>query len=284
MKKLIIVCTGLTFCINANAGTLATQCSSLFPDAHCTTWDESDSNVSGKKCVCSTCPSNYPDSWVPNTTSGGYILIAGCQCSNCSCSNNPDTTKTSGTCTCGSSGADYSTCKAASSATLCQSVGGTGSGYCYNYNFVKYIGSQLYCRSYYDTSCTIASAATAKQYSKYCMGGYGDTSYLECLVVSCPTGATPNAKYTACVCKAGYYRPTDNSSCTPCPEGYYKDTVGDTAECTQCPTSGGLLATTASTGSTSITDCYIPAGTEWTSSDKTGSYTEKFTADCYYTE
>lgn len=282
MKKLIIICTGLTFCINANAGTLATQCSSLFPEAHCTTWNENDINTSGKRCVCSTCHSSYPDSWVPNTTNGGYTLIAGCQCSNCSCSNNPDTTKTTGTCTCGNSGADYSTCAAASSATLCQSVGGNGNGYCNNYSLVKYIDSQLYCRSYYDQSCSITSAATAKQYSKYCSAGYGHTSYLECLVASCPTGATPNAKHTACVCKAGYYG--SNGSCSPCPTGYYKDTVGDAAQCTQCPASGGIFGITASEASTSITDCYIPANTEWTGSDATGSFTENFTADCYYSE
>lgn len=283
MKKLIIICSSLTFCINANAGTLATQCTSLFPNAHCTTWDESDINVSDKRCVCKTCPSSYPDSWVPNTTSGGYTLIAGCQCSNCSCTNNPDTTKTTGTCTCGSSGADYSTCTAASaSAVRCNGSTGTTNGGCYSYSYLLTVAGQYYCRPYYEQSCTISSAASAKKYSKYCTAGYGDTSYLECLVTSCGTGATMNATRTACVCKAGYYG--SNGSCRKCSKGYYKDSVGDAADCTRCPTANGATGTTAGEGSTSITDCYIPATHEWTYSDTKGAYTVHFTNDCYYSE
>ena len=60
-----------------------------------------------------------------------------------------------------------------------------------------------------------------------------------------------------------------------CAAGYYGTglpTVGGSS-CTQCPSPG-----TSAAGSTSQSDCYIPAGT--TGSDSTGTY--KYTANCYY--
>lgn len=60
-----------------------------------------------------------------------------------------------------------------------------------------------------------------------------------------------------------------------CAAGYY-GTVGvivSGSPCTQCPLPG-----TSAAGSTSQSDCYIPAGT--TGSDSTGTY--KYTSNCYY--
>lgn len=63
-----------------------------------------------------------------------------------------------------------------------------------------------------------------------------------------------------------------------CIAGYY----GSGSSCTRCPSSGGVYGTSA-VGSTSITSCYMPSGTTISFSDSTGSGTEKYTSDCYYT-
>jgi len=106
------------------------------------------------------------------------------------------------------------------------------------------------------------------------------------------------AKSGYCTCDDGYYAKvtygTDNcfsdcdcsgvcpsnSTCTSatsftCNKGHFK--FGST--CAPCPPTGyGVGATTASTGATSMSECYIPAGT--TSSDTTGTF--QFTEKCYY--
>lgn len=72
-----------------------------------------------------------------------------------------------------------------------------------------------------------------------------------------------------------------NKSCSyRCIKGYYQGEL----ICTRCPSSGGIYGTTAAAGATSITECYIPAGTTRSFSDDTGSGTEKFTSNCYYSE
>ena len=59
-----------------------------------------------------------------------------------------------------------------------------------------------------------------------------------------------------------------------CSAGYYGTvTLVSSSACTQCPSPG-----TSAAGSTSQSDCYIPAGT--TGSDSTGTY--KYTSNCYY--
>ena len=79
------------------------------------------------------------------------------------------------------------------------------------------------------------------------------------------TAATCNTQ--TCVCTKKIER--------RCTAGYY-GTVGmivSSSACTQCPSPG-----TSAAGSTSQSDCYIPAGT--TGSDSTGTY--KYTSNCYY--
>ena len=101
-------------------------------------------------------------------------------------------------------------------------------------------------------------------------------------------------------CADGYYQsmaaqgslpPTctacpDNGVCTAdyglkCNKGFYREqTIGRGTQyiCSRCPSSGGVYGTTASTGATAITQCYLPSGTEF--SDDTGSGT--YTGNCYY--
>ena len=96
--------------------------------------------------------------------------------------------------------------------------------------------------------------------------------------------ATPAVAFGECTatttyssCNAGYGYNSIMQSCTVCRVGYYSS--GGTTACTRCPSSGGVYGTTDSTGSTAITDCFIPADTDMT--DTTGTY--HFADDCYYT-
>ncbi len=91
-------------------------------------------------------------------------------------------------------------------------------------------------------------------------------------------------------CAPGYYgTPTSSDSgCTACPskatcsgddtflcdQGYYQS--GNS--CKRCPASGGIYGTTAGTGATAITECYLPANT--TMYDGDGYY--QMTQNCYY--
>ncbi len=279
MKKILILLSTISITTNLSAGTHGTTCSSLFPSAHCTTWDESDNYVSSKTCTCSTCQSSYPDTYVHNTSSNGYQLIRGCTCASCSCLNNPTTSKTGGSCTCGTSGADYSTCTTSStSGTLC--IGSTSSCAHLGTAGSVTINGQVWCAGYTLTSCTISGASKAYYYSKYCNAKYGANANT-CLVYTCSnSGATPNGTRTTCVCKPGYYGSSDGTNCTACPIGSYKNIAGASASCTGCPKYDGVNATTASTASDSITDCYIPASSSF--SDSTGTW--QCSGNFYYSE
>ena len=88
---------------------------------------------------------------------------------------------------------------------------------------------------------------------------------------------TATTTYTSC--NPGYRYNSLLKSCALCQQGYYKAGTG-TAACSRCPSPDGVVyGTTDSTGSTSKTDCFIPADTDI--SDTTGTY--QFTGDCYYT-
>ena len=76
----------------------------------------------------------------------------------------------------------------------------------------------------------------------------------------------------SCQCEKGYYGSPS----------YNLTNRGCTGTCTRCPSSGGVYGTTASSGATSITDCYIPAGTSYSFSDTIGSGTQTVQSDCYY--
>ncbi len=84
---------------------------------------------------------------------------------------------------------------------------------------------------------------------------------------SCPSGATsPDGAtdVTQCVCQRGYWGTISG--------------IADT--CTRCPAMDGMYGTTADVGATSISECYIAAGT--IGRDDTGALT--YTQNCYYTE
>ena len=84
-----------------------------------------------------------------------------------------------------------------------------------------------------------------------------------------------------CVCDGGYY--TNGDKCTICPIGTYSSV--NASECTTCPTTGlvdpnnnVIVATTASTGSNTISACIIP--TNVTIKGETGLY--HFKSSCAY--
>jgi len=151
---------------------------------------------------------------------------------------------------------------------------------------------------------TFTTTSSCKSVCNNCSGSTTSTStngvvqtQTKTLTTQCPKveGGTADCScdnVTSYKCASGYYGTATSatSGCTKCPanatcaggngstfscaKGYYKDgTV-----CARCPSSGGIYGTTASTGATSITSCYLPSGT--TFSDSTGSGT--YTSDCYY--
>jgi len=94
-------------------------------------------------------------------------------------------------------------------------------------------------------------------------------------------------------CAAGYYGTpggaSDSSACTVCPghgtcdggdtfaceRGYYKSG----GNCNTCPSLGGVAGTTVAANATSITQCYLPAASQFSENSGQGTYT----ANCFYT-
>lgn len=131
----------------------------------------------------------------------------------------------------------------------------------------------------YTGSVTIGVQTQCNDTNSYsCKCGMSTASKL-----SCASGYYGTPQYV-------YYRGDAFSGCVKCPantatcsgttftcaRGYYKD--GN--KCTRCPSSDGVYGTTALSGATSITQCYIPSGSQM--SDNTGTYT--YTSNCYYSE
>ena len=105
---------------------------------------------------------------------------------------------------------------------------------------------------------TICTPATCKPTTTgWGSCGVGANSYVEC-------EATAECRGSLCV-RGQNYR---------CVAGAYGNpSASNKTACAPCPSPG-----TSAAGSTSQSDCYIPAGT--TGSDSTGTY--KYTANCYY--
>ena len=82
--------------------------------------------------------------------------------------------------------------------------------------------------------------------------------------------------YTSC--NAGYF--LSGNYCNACAAGTYKPSSGTGTSCTTCPP--GKTVGKSATASTDKTDCYIPSTAKWSFSDSTGSGTESYTSDCYY--
>ena len=87
--------------------------------------------------------------------------------------------------------------------------------------------------------------------------GFGANSYVEC---------EETAECVGSLCVRG-----TNYRCVA--GAYGNPSASNKTACAPCPSPG-----TSAAGSTSQSDCYIPAGT--TGSDSTGTY--KYTANCYY--
>lgn len=85
---------------------------------------------------------------------------------------------------------------------------------------------------------------------------------------------------TKCIGNTAYASCTSSLPTYSCEQGYYGRPTSSLSGCTRCPSSGGVYGTTASSGATDITECYIPSGTS--GSDSSGSFT--YTGNCYYTK
>ena len=162
------------------------------------------------------------------------------------------------------------------------------------------------------SNCTIltGSSNNCRDYttSYYYDGGLSTEEYggvISCN--SCNTGTRTKktfqvrsnctATYYTCECPSsckttdwaagntGYQTRTvcNTSTCTTtteyrCAVGYYGSSTNGTSGCTKCPTSGGISGTTAAAGSTSITSCYLPSGSNFSETSGSGTYT----GNCYY--
>ncbi len=147
--------------------------------------------------------------------------------------------------------------------------------------------------TYYSCTCNIAKATYE------CADGYyGTATSATTGCTACPDNATcAGGNASTFICNSGYVKLNSNPTvCTKCPDnancasglitcnaGYYLD--GNT--CERCPASmfnpGAPLPSTmipgeSAMGSTSINDCYLPSGTNFSDNTGTGTYG----ADCYY--
>ncbi len=116
----------------------------------------------------------------------------------------------------------------------------------------------------YNTTATYSCACRDQNTTHKCASGYyGTATSSSAGCTACPSNAT---------CAGG------NGSTFVCAKGYYKDGTS----CSPCPSSDGIAGTTASTGATSITSCYLPSGSTRAFSDTNGSGTETISSNCYY--
>ncbi|MBD5388871.1 carboxypeptidase-like regulatory domain-containing protein [bacterium] len=80
------------------------------------------------------------------------------------------------------------------------------------------------------------------------------------------------------------YMPQADWNVERCLNKYYANWANGTGTCTRCPASGSIVANSRIHSDpyeySDVTDCYIPANTEY--SDTSGTY--QYTAACYYTE
>ena len=155
--------------------------------------------------------------------------------------------------------------------------------YCPNYTYICFASSMdvAYAQACYSSSCTGTGVGGKMMYdlSKgtctrkdfcYCKAGYAGTASSTAISCSC--------------CQSGYYTSgTGQSKCTIVAKGYYANSTSCATGATKCPTiatnTGTADATTASSGQTAVTACFIPSGQSLTESP---GHTYNFTASCYY--
>lgn len=191
----------------------------------------------------------------------------------------------------------------AHAATLCN----TTTNPCNTFHYHDYTTGKIYCRMPSNYTCTATSntGAAVNGYivSSYCENGYGsgETSCFAqtcsqvqsgnyqiitngCAKYVCGPGYTgtatgpDNAGCTACTSKPSAATYTTNNSCNwECNAMYYKSNN----TCVMCPPSsdgdiymnqqlqGTRPGTTSGPGATSVSECYLPAGTYY---DETGTF------------
>ncbi|MDE6478190.1 MAG: hypothetical protein K2L94_02990 [Alphaproteobacteria bacterium] len=148
------------------------------------------------------------------------------------------------------------------------------------------------------TSTSILGGST-KKCEYRCMDGYFKYDGGLASINGRPTcNKCPTLNYASCtsdklVCKDGFYYYTRTGQCATCPSnatctdgmtfacsaGYYRASTAAIA-CTQCPYDSmtSRYGTTASTGSTAVSQCYIPESVGF--SDDTGEW--EYTNKCVY--
>ena len=140
---------------------------------------------------------------------------------------------------------------------------------------------------YYDSNCTAAAGCTYMTCSGTC------ACVKSCLDINpglqgatCPDKCPSRDTYTEV--GTGYVAicvGDDIAVCNySCDAGYYGITINGTSGCTKCPNDPSSLLVskeiTSPRGSTSASDCYIPAGLSFSNGTGCGTYT----SDCHYSE
>ena len=96
-----------------------------------------------------------------------------------------------------------------------------------------------------------------------CPEGTYQDEFDQTACVPCASGTTTDglgsANISQCICSEGYYGGGGGTSCSPCPEGTYKDTKGNTeggsSACSACP-----LLTTSTLGAADLSNCTCVTG------------------------
>ncbi len=197
----------------------------------------------------------------------------------------------------------------AHAATLCN----TSTNPCNTFYYYDYTTGTIYCRIKSSYTCSFAStSADGYIVSPYCENGYGVNSGTSCMGQTCSqnsgyqtitngcakyvcgpgylgTATGPNnAGCTACTNKPSNASYTTNNSCNwACNSTYYKSNN----TCVLCPPSsdGGIYmnqqltgtrpGATSGLGATSVSECYLTAGTYY---NKSGKFTIATGTTCAY--
>lgn len=124
---------------------------------------------------------------------------------------------------------------------------------------------------YFDSSCTDSSVCNCSGTTQTQMSNGVVQITTKQLSKSCTTNSD-GSKTASAQC--------NRTISYTCAQGYYGIPAALNPTCTKCPSSGGIEGTTAGTGATKITECYIPSGSTFVDSTGLGTYT----TNCYYSE
>ena len=196
-------------------------------------------NVSGNAAGCAACPANATST---NTTTGSTSSAA------CLCNVGYTGTGPSSCVLCAAN--KYKATIGNVACTSCATGGNTNGTTGGNST-----ASCLCSAGYYGTSnaCVVCPKDTYKSTTQS-----GDVSLcLNCAPISstASTGATAS---TLCLCRAGYYGTTGNSTCLQCPVNTYKATTASASSCTAC--SATISTTNGTIGGNSTLSCMCTSG------------------------